>query len=95
MGAEDEFGPGCAGAVQFDGRPVNFCLKEPTTIQYLDPAFVSHNSAAEALLGKAFDAGVHPLPESIDSVVLSSWMAHHRDHPGRDADMLSGILGKM
>ena len=42
MGAEDEWGSLFSAADVLHGKmPVNFSLEEPTTIQYLDPAFYS------------------------------------------------------
>lgn len=95
MGAIDEFGFDGATTVThpkllFDGRAVNFALKEPTTIGYLDPAFISHNLSAVALIETArrpdgsldpaavkekYGTGVLALPKDIDDAVLTEWKA--------------------
>ena len=97
MGAVEEFGPAfdkSSPRLLFQGRAVNFALEEPTTIQYLDPAFVSHNASAELLMKPgsvaALGPGVHALPLEIDDSVLASWQSYHA---GRDAELLKVILG--
>lgn len=93
IGADDEWGDAftSTGAVLFDGRAVNFSLEEPTTIEYLDCAFVAQNACVQVLLDAAKDAaeggdgdgkvaaGVRALPGPLDARIITAWAAAHPD----------------
>ena len=96
IGAEDEFGVAsvgggggagerfAAGEVLFGGRPCNFALEEPTTIGFLDPAFVAHNEGIAVLQAAAGGLAhrVHDLPLALDADILDAWLAAHPDEAG-------------
>eukprot|EP01116_Phalansterium_solitarium_P018919 TRINITY_DN515_c0_g1_i1.p1 TRINITY_DN515_c0_g1~~TRINITY_DN515_c0_g1_i1.p1 ORF type:complete len:369 (+),score=128.90 TRINITY_DN515_c0_g1_i1:1043-2149(+) len=81
VGTEDEFGDKFEPSeVLFAKRPINFSLEEPTTIQYLDPAFYAHNKAIELFLGDRapLPKGVTPFPRDFDEDILLRWSTHHQ-----------------
>ncbi len=55
MGVEDEFGPAIPESrVIYNKHAINFALKEPTQLRYIDPTLALHNMGAIILLqGKA------------------------------------------
>lgn len=79
LGAEDEFGPPFGDDEILGGRelPLNFHLARPTRNRYVDPPLAAHLLALEALLRdpNGWKAGVHPLPEKMDSWILRTWRA--------------------
>lgn len=80
IGAEDEFGENFSDDEVFNKKmPVNFLLKQPTKIEYLDPAFYAHNIAIDLLLNNQLNAGVHPLPTSVDEDILNRWFHFHNE----------------
>lgn len=81
IGAEDEFGEKfSANEVLNEKMPVNFVLKEPTKIEYLDPAYYAHNTCIDLVLNKNLSNGVHPLPKDMDNNILKKWFDfHHED----------------
>lgn len=66
MGVEDEFGCGVpAGRVLEAKRPVNFILKDPTLMKYIDATMALHNEGAVILAGGSLPAGlIEPSPET-------------------------------
>lgn len=91
IGTHDEFGASIPAARKlFGGRPVNFCLEEPTTIEYLDPAFLAHHVGAERLVEEAArtGAGVCSLSPADDAAILEQWSAFHPDK----VELLKGVL---
>ncbi len=89
LGAEDEFGPPFCDDEILGGRelPLNFHLARPTLNRYVDPPLAAHLLALEALLRdpQGWSAGVHPLPEAMDTWILRAWRSAW---PGED---LTGI----
>lgn len=80
IGAEDEFGDGFSSHDVFNEKmPVNFVLKEPTKIEYLDPAYYAHNTCIDLVLNKNISKGVHALPSHIDKEILNKWFAFHNE----------------
>lgn len=78
VGAEDEFGTCFTEHEVFNKKmPVNFLLKEPTKIEYLDPAFYAHNFCIDLLLNNKFTSNVHKLPDSVDNDILNRWFEKH------------------
>ena len=60
--------------------PVNFVLKEPTKIEYLDPAYYAHNTCIDLVINKNLSSGVHPLPKEVDNNILSKWFDFHKEN---------------
>ena len=59
MGVEDEFGAGVpAGRVLEAKRPLNFILKDPTLMKYIDATMALHNEGAVILASKKMPAGL-------------------------------------
>lgn len=59
MGVEDEFGPGIpAGRVLQAKRPLNFILKDPTQMKYIDATMALHNEGAVILAGGSKPVGL-------------------------------------
>ncbi|MGH8791906.1 MAG: NAD-binding protein [Stackebrandtia sp.] len=74
MGAEDEFGDGFAASdVLHDKQPVNFAVKAPTLMRYLDPVFHAHNLAVDLLLTARLEPGVHPFPSFLAEEIVDEW----------------------
>jgi len=80
VGTHDEFGHKFAPEeTLFNKRPINFCLEEPTTVQFLDPAFYAHNKAIQLLIGSdPLPPGVVPFPRDLDEDILQRWCSHHK-----------------
>jgi len=78
IGAEDEFGEKFkSNEVYNEKMPINFILKEPTKIEYLDPAYYAHNTSIDLILNNNFSHKVHPLPSIIDNNILNKWFKFH------------------
>ncbi|MHC9511147.1 Rossmann-fold NAD(P)-binding domain-containing protein [Kangiella sp. M94] len=76
-GAEDEFGFGFdASEVLADKKPVNFILKEPTLIEFLDPIFYAHNIAIDDALNNT-QTGFRALDKKTDEAIVNLWAKHH------------------
>lgn len=76
-GAEDEFGFAFeACEVLADKKPVNFILKEPTLIEFLDPIFYAHNLAIDDALNNT-QTGFRALDKTTDEAIVSQWAKHH------------------
>jgi adenosylhomocysteinase len=84
IGAEDEFGELFEVKDVLNSKmPVNFVLKEPTKIEYLDPAYYAHNTCIDLLLNQNLNSGVHPLPSSMDEAILNQWFYFHNADRGQ------------
>ncbi|ACV27287.1 Rossmann-fold NAD(P)-binding domain-containing protein [Kangiella koreensis] len=76
-GAEDEFGFAFeASEVLADKKPVNFILKEPTLMEFLDPIFYAHNIAIDDALSNK-KTGFRALDSKTDQAIVSQWAEHH------------------
>ncbi|AOE50339.1 Rossmann-fold NAD(P)-binding domain-containing protein [Kangiella sediminilitoris] len=76
-GAEDEFGFNFKDTeVLAAKKPVNFVLKEPTLMPFLDPIFYAHNIAIEDALDNT-KIGFRPLNRSMDEAIVKRWSVHH------------------
>ena len=76
-GAEDEFGfLFKAEQVLAKKQPVNFALKEPTLMPFLDPIFYAHNLAIEDSLHDQ-TPGFRPLNLEDDTLIVEQWAKHH------------------
>lgn len=80
MGADDEIGEGFKNSkVLADGQCINFTLRYPTLMRYLDPSFYAHNLGVQILLDGPHEPGFHPLPKEIDLAILNQWAEIHRE----------------
>lgn len=76
-GAEDEFGFAFdLSEVLADKKPVNFILKEPTLMEFLDPIFYAHNIAIDDALNNK-QTGFRPLDKKTDEEIVSQWAQQH------------------
>lgn len=76
-GAEDEFGFKFSDTeVLADKKPVNFMLKEPTLMPFLDPIFYAHNLAIEDALNDS-TPGFRPLNKDDDQHIVKDWAELH------------------
>ncbi len=76
-GAEDEFGFAFeADEVLADKKPVNFILKEPTLMEFLDPIFYAHNLAIDDALSNT-QTGFRALDKKTDEAIVNLWAKHH------------------
>ena len=76
-GAEDEFGYQFTDSqVLAEKKPVNFALKEPTLMQFLDPIFYAHNIALEEAIDHPI-AGYRSLQTTIDRNIVKRWAKLH------------------
>lgn len=76
-GAEDEFGFAFESKdVLADKKPVNFILKEPTLMEFLDPIFYAHNIAIDDALNNK-QTGFRALYKTTDEAIVADWAKHH------------------
>jgi len=74
MGAADEFGPLFSADDVVNGkRPINFQLKKPTLLKYLDPVFYAHNSVVDLYHSGKLKPGLQPLPREMDDMLVKEW----------------------
>lgn len=80
MGVHDEYGEMFAiEEVLFQKQALNFSLKEPTRLKYLDPIFYAHNLGAALLLTENFAPGYYPFPEQISEKIIKVWQNQHQE----------------
>ena len=80
MGAIDEIGPGFTESeVVAGGVCMNFTLRHPTTMRYLDPSFYAHNLSVQVLQEGAFEPGFHPFPSELDRPIVERWAEIHKE----------------
>lgn len=80
MGVDDELGKELSECPKtlFEGKPVNFSLRHPTRMKYLDPIFYAHNLAAEFLLDPNKNLeGYHPFDSKTDREIIQEWIEVH------------------
>lgn len=81
LSVEDEFGYNFAtDEILFNKQPINFALKEPTRVKYLDPVFYAHNLMVEYLLAKKIPLGCHSIPDELDNKILQQWFNYHQEN---------------
>ncbi|KTD24367.1 adenosylhomocysteinase [Legionella lansingensis] len=78
MGASDEIG------LKFNHKkilcshmPINFSLKHPTLLHFIDPVFYAHNLTAQLLLENNYAAGYHPFPSYLDELIIRLWNTYN------------------
>lgn len=81
MGVDDEIGPNFPASSRclFDKFPINFSLRHPTLMRYLDPIFYAHNLAGEHLLNHKMAAGFHPFDAQVDRDVVQEWVENYSE----------------
>lgn len=95
MGSEDEWGENFSSHdVLFAKRPVNFYLKEPTRIKFLDPVFTAQILAIEDLMKQPRKAGVYPFSREYDLELLLQWTLHYY-RPKVKGDFLENIIANI
>lgn len=78
MGVYDEYGDQFSeDEVLHNKKPVNFILKDPTPMKYIDPEFYIHNIAALTLLQKKLSNGVHGISSELDRNMIQRWCNFH------------------
>ncbi|MBL7481837.1 NAD-binding protein [Legionella bononiensis] len=78
MGIYDEYGEQFrAEDVLNKKQPVNFILKDPTPMKYIDPEFYIHNYASLMLLQNKMTDGVHGVPLELDRHIIQRWCEFH------------------
>lgn len=79
MGASDEIGDRFNDHhILCNRSPINFSLKHPTLMLYIDPIFYAHNKMAVALVKNAFKKEYHPLPNALDKEIIFQWQGFHK-----------------
>lgn len=79
MGILDEFGPQIPEkAVLNNKKAVNFVLKDPTPMKYIDPEFYAHNMAALQLLSIKNTRGIQNLLPDWDEKIIREWCQFHQ-----------------
>jgi adenosylhomocysteinase len=81
MGAENEYGHSFPkDRLLFSGAALNFSLKNPTLMKYLDPIFYAHNLCAELLIqGKYTENRYHAFSPELDHQIIEEWKTHFQD----------------
>lgn len=78
LGVVDEFGPIFNKHEVLNNRlPINFVLKDPTPMQYMDPTMYAHNKAALQLLNTKLPSGVTHLSKELDNEIVTRWCDFH------------------
>ncbi|KTD06789.1 NAD-binding protein [Legionella jamestowniensis] len=78
MGALDEIGPQFHGDNVLCSRmPINFSLKHPTLLHFIDPIFYAHNLSAQLILENNYTSGYHPFPNYLDNLIVKLWNTYH------------------
>lgn len=58
----------------WNGYAINFGLRNPTRMRYLDPIFYAHNLAGEQLAKSSIaTSGYHPLDSALDRAIIKEW----------------------
>ena len=72
MGVEDEYGAGVpAGRVLEAKRPLNFILKDPTRMKYIDATMALHNEGAVILASGKMPSGLIEPDDATEERLLS------------------------
>ncbi len=73
LGVEDEFGEAIpTAAVLNEKRPLNFILKEPTRLRYIDATLALHNAGAIELLHGTLHAGLNTPSKDLEDTILAT-----------------------
>lgn len=78
LGVYDEFGASFTDTqVLNNKKALNFVLKDPTPISYIDPEFYIHNSAVLILLNNQLSNQVYTIEETLDKQIIAQWCSYH------------------
>ncbi|WP_133128214.1 NAD(P)-dependent oxidoreductase [Legionella nagasakiensis] len=78
MGADDEIGEAFSGEkVLCQRMAINFSLKHPTLLHFIDPIFYAHNLSAQLLLENNYANGYHAFPAYLDDLIIQLWNAYY------------------
>lgn len=78
MGVYDEYGDQFGeNEVLNNKKPVNFILKDPTPMKYIDPEFYLHNITALMFHRKKLLPYVHGVPSEVDKEIIRRWCDYH------------------
>ncbi|AHE67467.1 NAD(P)-dependent oxidoreductase [Legionella oakridgensis] len=78
MGADDEIGEHFNGEnVLCQRMAINFSLKHPTLLHFIDPIFYAHNLSAQLLLENNYASGYHAFPAYLDDLIIQLWNAYY------------------
>ncbi len=105
MGTPDEWGPKFKTSdILNDKKPINFMLKVPTRVLFLDPIFTALLEAGRYLLEHNMDRRLYALPNQLDSKILHQWQkfwgeqypvdkfSSLREHNSSDTSFLTGSM---
>lgn len=80
IGASDEIGRGFKDSeVLAEGQCINFTLRHPTLMRYLDPSFYAHNLGIQLLKDHQYEQGFHPFPKELDISIINRWSEIHNE----------------
>jgi len=80
MGADNEIGEGFSGSdILAGGAAINFTLRHPTIMRYLDPSFYAHNLSIQLLKDGSYTNGFHPFPKKLDLSIVNNWAKIHNE----------------
>lgn len=95
LGAEDEFGNKFKQENVLNKKfPVNFAIKEPTTLRFLDPVFYAHNKAIDLLINNKTKPGYHPYSEKLSIELIKQWQEFHPNDPLFSSKEISKLINK-
>jgi adenosylhomocysteinase len=78
MGAEDEIGEGFQHEkILYQRKAINFSLKHPTLLHFIDPIFYAHNLSAQLLMENTLAGGYHAFPTYLDDLIIQLWNAYY------------------
>ena len=78
MGVADEIGPNFTNEkILCDRMAINFSLKHPTLLHFIDPIFYAHNLGAQLLIENKPVPGYHPFPSYLDDLIIKLWNEYY------------------
>lgn len=78
MGVADEIGSAFNhNKVLCQKTPINFTLKHPTLLHFIDPIFYAHNLGAQLLIENHFSKEYHAFPTYLDDLIIKLWNKYH------------------
>ncbi|CEG55506.1 NAD-binding protein [Legionella fallonii] len=78
MGVADEIGPNFTDEKVLCKRmAINFSLKHPTLLHFIDPIFYAHNLGAQLLIENQLRPGYHPFPSYLDDLIIKLWNEYY------------------
>jgi adenosylhomocysteinase len=78
MSATDEYGEKFTTQdVLYNKLPINFALKVPTLLKFLDPIFYAHNISIDYFLDKTITTGYNSFPSKEATTIIAQWQNYH------------------